>query len=1067
MTLNTRMQAKIQRVCPSIQYEFIRVIRVIRGAFPHPNSSLSEFVMTILRRSLVSSLIALAAVGLASHVALAAPIVIAEVNHDGDVDFEKEILPIFRRNCLACHSATEAQSDLVLESPQTILKGGSEGPAVVAGKSAESRLLQLASKQKEPFMPPPDNDVKAKPLTPQELGLIKLWIDQGAKGEVHAASTAIAWQPLPPGINPIYSVAITPDGQYAAASRANQIFLYHVPSKRELGRLTDPSLLAGGIYQQPGVADLDLVQSLKFSPDGSLLASGGFRTVKMWRKPATGKQLDLMGLEGAARALAMSSDGKLAAIGEDSGKVKLFDLASGKVVKTLTGHSGPVASVVFTSDGKKLVTGSHDKTFRIWSVAAGEQIAAITTPSAVNAVALVAEGRQIATGGEDNVIRLWEVLATQPDDAAKPVKELSGHGGPVTSLVALAPGGTQLVSGSKDGTIRVWDLAAGTATKNMNHGTPVESVAATADGQRLASVSSASNAKLWNVESGQQTAELKGDIRATLKVGELTRAAALAKKHIDLAKKDLEEANNRKKAEDDNQKKSAEALTKADAEIKPKDEAAKKATDEKSTADKALADATAAKTRAEEGKKAAEDLVAKADEAIKSVKSSLEATAKLTGDDAAAAKTAAEKAVAEVEGLRKLLEPAKQSAAKSAEEAVAAFTAAEKKVKDFMPTFQKAIDEQLAAQRTLDTSKRGAERAGEAVKKATEAIPGVEAIVTAAEETAKQRGTALAQATTVAKESEKPLKGAAFSPSGAVLLTVGDDGLAHSWDVETGVALEVYGGAAAGLSAVAFTPSGQTLVATGTEGGSVWNFATEWKLERTLGTPEAGGLFPDRVTALDFSPDGKTLAVGSGEPSRSGEIKLFDLETGKPTLTFKEPHSDTVNCLSFSPDGKQLASCAADRFVKLWNVADGKFVRSFEGHTHHVLGVSWRADGRVLVSSGADMVLKVWDTRTGDQLRTVQNQFTKEVTCVSFVADDMVVASGGDSKVRFINATNGSSQRDFGGTTEYMYSVAASGDGKTIIAGGLDSVVRLWADDGKELAKFTPPAPPKDQTAAK
>src|SRR5262245_24636677 len=106
----------------------------------------------------------------------AAPIAIAEVKHDGAVDFEKEVLPIFRRNCLACHSATEAQSDLVLESPQSILKGGSEGPAVIAGKSAESLLLKLASKQKEPHMPPPDNDVKAKPLTPADPGLIKLWI---------------------------------------------------------------------------------------------------------------------------------------------------------------------------------------------------------------------------------------------------------------------------------------------------------------------------------------------------------------------------------------------------------------------------------------------------------------------------------------------------------------------------------------------------------------------------------------------------------------------------------------------------------------------------------------------------------------------------------------------------------------------------------------------------------------------------------------------------------------------------------------------------------------------------
>src|SRR6187397_3751663 len=82
--------------------------------------------------------------------ASAAPIEIAEVKHEGPVDFEKEILPIFRRNCLACHSATEAQSDLTLETPQSILKGGSEGPSIVAGKSAESLLLKLASRQKEP-----------------------------------------------------------------------------------------------------------------------------------------------------------------------------------------------------------------------------------------------------------------------------------------------------------------------------------------------------------------------------------------------------------------------------------------------------------------------------------------------------------------------------------------------------------------------------------------------------------------------------------------------------------------------------------------------------------------------------------------------------------------------------------------------------------------------------------------------------------------------------------------------------------------------------------------------------
>src|SRR3954465_2667002 len=87
---------------------------------------------------------------LASSSATAAPIEVAEIKRETEVDFEKEILPAFRRNCLSCHSATEAQGELVLESPKAILKGGSEGPAVVPGKSSESRLLKLASHQKEP-----------------------------------------------------------------------------------------------------------------------------------------------------------------------------------------------------------------------------------------------------------------------------------------------------------------------------------------------------------------------------------------------------------------------------------------------------------------------------------------------------------------------------------------------------------------------------------------------------------------------------------------------------------------------------------------------------------------------------------------------------------------------------------------------------------------------------------------------------------------------------------------------------------------------------------------------------
>ncbi|WP_425617868.1 c-type cytochrome domain-containing protein [Anatilimnocola sp. NA78] len=1041
------------------------------------------------------------------------PIEIAEVKHEGPVDFEKEILPIFRRNCLACHSATEAQSDLTLETPALILKGGSEGPSVVAGKSAESLLLKLAARQKEPVMPPPDNDVKAKPLTSQELGLIKLWIDQGAKGEVKSASANITWQPLPPGVNPIYAVALTSDGQYAAVARANQIFLYHIPSKRELGRLTDPELMKKGIYTAAGVADLDLIQSLKFSPDNKLLASGGFRTVKLWRKPEAAKALDLAGLETAARSLATSVDGKWAAIGEENGKIRIFEVATGKVAKTLEGHSGAATGVAFTADGSKLVSGSQDKTFRVWNIAEQKELAKIETPAPVNAVALVAEGKQVATGGADNIIRLFALPDAQPAEAPKPLFELTGHGQPVTSLATIGNGAT-LLSGSKDGSLRTWDVAAGKPGKTMNHGTPIESVAVRADGKRFVSVSSNNTARIWNADDQKQVAEMKGDLRATLKAAEVTRAVALAKKHVELAKADLTEATKRKTAEEENQKKSNEAVKAADEDLKKKEEATKAPTKEKEDADKALAEAMEKKTKADEAKKISDEAAPKADEAFKKATAERDAAAKTAKDaeaelkkaqeaqvkakeaadkdaanedlkkalaaaeaaakdleaknkTAADAKAAADKVFTDMETAKKTADETKKTNDKAATDAMTAFTQAEAKVKQVMAPFTKAVDERNAADRTFKAAQRSVERADEAVKKATEAVPAVEKTVKDREEDAKKVDAELVVATKAVTDSEKPFKSAAFSPDGSLLAVVGDDQLIHTYASETGAAVEVFGGGAP-LAGVAFASDSRILVAAAANTAQAWDIATEWKLERAIGSADSGDKLVDRVTALDFSPDGKTLATGGGEPSRSGEIKLWDVATGELKLALKEPHSDTVFAVDFSPNGEQLASCGADRFVKLFNVADGKFVRSFEGHTHHVLGVSWRADGRLMASSGADNVIKVWDTRTGDQARTVQNQFSKEVTTIAFVGEtDNVIASSGDAKVKFINAANGGNVRDFPGSADYMYSAAASADGKTIIAGGADSVLRVWTDAGAVFATFEAPKPAGQQTAAK
>src|SRR4051794_35251499 len=105
------------------------------------------------------------------------PIAVVKLDRKDEVKYEKEIEPIFQKRCIACHSGPIKEGQLDLGSYDALIKGGRGGQAIVPGKGESSRLYKLAGRMSKPFMPHKDEI----PLTPQELALIKLWIDQGAK----------------------------------------------------------------------------------------------------------------------------------------------------------------------------------------------------------------------------------------------------------------------------------------------------------------------------------------------------------------------------------------------------------------------------------------------------------------------------------------------------------------------------------------------------------------------------------------------------------------------------------------------------------------------------------------------------------------------------------------------------------------------------------------------------------------------------------------------------------------------------------------------------------------------
>jgi WD40 repeat protein len=144
--------------------------------------------------------------------------------------------------------------------------------------------------------------------------------------------------------------------------------------------------------------------------------------------------------------------------------------------------------------------------------------------------------------------------------------------------------------------------------------------------------------------------------------------------------------------------------------------------------------------------------------------------------------------------------------------------------------------------------------------------------------------------------------------------------------------------------------------------------------------------------------------------------------------------------------------------MKVFEVDSGKFVRSFEGHTHHVLNVSWMRHGRTLASAGADSAIKLWDFASGEQKKTIAGA-AREITAFQFLDGPAeALAASGDNQLRLLRE-DGNNVRTYSGASDYTQTAAITPDGKFIVAGGSDSQFRIWNGEKGDLLKtFAPPA---------
>ena len=731
---------------------------------------------------------------------------------------------------------------------------------------------------------------------------------------------------------------------------------------------------------------------------GILALGGGLLNLVLAQEPAKipGLVQKLKGHDDAIYALEFTPDGKYVITGSFDKTLKMWDVKTGKTVRTFggpQGHKQMVLCLALSPDGQTMISGGLDKQLKVWNVPSSSPLKTLTNNEAINDIALTSDAKKVATAGKDGLVKIYNA------EDGKELFKLAGHTGEVKA-VAFSTNNATIGSAGVDGTLRFWNATNGqpitvigghTGSANdivihpnnvltfsvgddgllrfFNNNTPkprdftpqpqpITLVVASADTNQILTASADKNVRIMNYANGQPLRTLKG-------VADVVQSASF----------------------NSNASKIATGLKNGQLVIWNNANGTKEA-----------------EVYAHNGPVTSVSIRPQNDQV-------------LTSDD---------------KGLVKIWQlPLVPSKSLAHPDAVLAMALRADGTRVYTGSKDKNLRAWVVANKQMERQYTGHTAPVTAV-----AITPNSALLASGSEDATIRfwNQSNGQEDARIGAHGKTVSSMAFNGANNQLVSGSQDGTVKLWSVPVTAPKSL--AHPDQVTSLVLTPDNQRVITGGNDKNvRLWNL-TNGANERNFG----GHSLP--ITAVAVSANGQFIAGSSQDKSFS----VWNLSNGQVVKKITVPAPATA--VAVNSNG-QVAAVGSGNSIQLFEMKEGKEVKKLAGHGGAISGLLYVDDNQIL-SSSADKTLRLWTVNDGQAKKTLTH--VGPITSFTLSKDKKLVAASAGKSVKIWQLADGKEVTGFE-TKADIKSLAFSPDGNRLVVGETDNTARVYGVDG-ELSEF-------------